>query len=160
MTRNSAGDRILWGAVDIVSGMLDPTEREAVRGDLIESGETGNQALLGVLGLLCRRQAALWSDWRPWLVLWDWFSRLGRCFRSFPETRQVRVPSTSGFTRITGTGIFWAPVGFGTGSPNASQVSLSPISRWFAGHGQVAFCSHLYRVAPSGSTGLYFASWC
>ncbi|MFZ0516875.1 MAG: hypothetical protein WBG23_00190 [Acidobacteriaceae bacterium] len=69
MTRNSAGDRILWGAVDIVSGMLAPTEREAVRGDLIESGETGNQALLAVLGLLCRRQAALWSDWRPWLVL-------------------------------------------------------------------------------------------
>jgi hypothetical protein len=69
MTRNSAGDRVLWGAVDIASGMLDPTEREAVRGDLIESGETGSRALLDVLDLLIRRQAALWCDWRPWLVL-------------------------------------------------------------------------------------------
>jgi hypothetical protein len=61
--------RIFWRLVDISSGMLDSAEREAVRGDLSESGETGSQALREVLGLVIRRQAALWADWRPWLSL-------------------------------------------------------------------------------------------
>jgi hypothetical protein len=59
----------VWWWVDIVSRMLDPGEREAVRGDLAESGETGSQALRGVLGLVLRRQAVLWTHWRPWLTL-------------------------------------------------------------------------------------------
>ncbi len=50
---------------------LEPDEREAVRGDLAESGESPWQALTQVLGLLVRREAALWKDWRPW------FSTLG-----------------------------------------------------------------------------------
>jgi len=62
-------NRIFWGLVDISSRMLDPEEREVVRGDLAESGETGSHALSGVLGLVVRRQAALWTDWRPWLAL-------------------------------------------------------------------------------------------
>ena len=37
--------RTCWSLVDTLSGMLDPDEREAVRGDLAESGETGGQAL-------------------------------------------------------------------------------------------------------------------
>src|SRR5205823_12219606 len=45
-----------------------PDERVAVRGDFAESGETGGQALHDVLGLVVRRQAALWQGWRPWLV--------------------------------------------------------------------------------------------
>jgi hypothetical protein len=49
--------------------MLDSDEREVVRGDFAESGESGGHALRGVLGLVYRRQAALWKDWRPWLVL-------------------------------------------------------------------------------------------
>lgn len=61
--------RFCWWLVDIVSGLLQPHEREAVRGDLIESGETGAQALRDVLGLLLRRQAANSHDWRPWLAL-------------------------------------------------------------------------------------------
>jgi hypothetical protein len=58
-----------WWFVYVVSRMLEPDEREAVRGDLAESGETGGQALLGVFGLVVRRQADLWRHWRPWLVL-------------------------------------------------------------------------------------------
>jgi hypothetical protein len=40
-----------------------------VRGDFAESGETGGQALRDLLGLVVRRQLALWKDWRPWLAL-------------------------------------------------------------------------------------------
>src|SRR6185503_6548406 len=61
--------RICWWLVDIVSRALEPNEQDAVRGDFAESGESSGQALRDVLGLVVRRQAALWNDWRPWLVL-------------------------------------------------------------------------------------------
>jgi len=60
---------ISWRAVDLLCQMLEPDERAAVRGDLTESGETGGRALVGVLGLVLRRQAALWRVWQPWAVL-------------------------------------------------------------------------------------------
>ena len=60
-----AGDRL----IDVVSGMLDPEEREVVLGDLAESNEKGSQALRDVLGLVVRRQSALWRKWRPWAIL-------------------------------------------------------------------------------------------
>lgn len=69
--------RICWWLVDKVSRILEPTERDAVRGDLAESGETGRQALRDVLGLVVRRQAALWHDARPWLVLVGLVAPLG-----------------------------------------------------------------------------------
>jgi hypothetical protein len=65
----AAMTRICWWLVDIVSRMLEPAERDAVRGDFAELGETSGQALRDVLGLVVRRQAALWKDWRPWLAL-------------------------------------------------------------------------------------------
>jgi len=55
--------------VDLVSRGLDPDERDAVRGDLVESGDPGGRALYQVLGLVVRRQAAVWMHWRPWLIL-------------------------------------------------------------------------------------------
>ena len=61
--------RICWWLVDLVSRMLEPGERDVVRGDFTESGQSGAQALRDVLGLVVRRQAALWNDWRPWAVL-------------------------------------------------------------------------------------------
>src|SRR5260221_2332799 len=67
--RGPSMTRIGWWLVDTVSRMLEPDEREAVRGDFAESGETSAQALLNVLGLVARRQAAFWKDWRPWLAL-------------------------------------------------------------------------------------------
>jgi len=48
---------------------LEPAEREVVRGDLAESGETASQALSEVAGLVLRRQTAMWTDWRPWAAL-------------------------------------------------------------------------------------------
>jgi len=62
-------ERIAWGVVDLVSQLLQAEERDAVRGDLAESGARSGQALYEVLGLVARRQVALWMDWRPWLAL-------------------------------------------------------------------------------------------
>jgi hypothetical protein len=66
--------RLWWWCIDRLSGMLEPAEREAVRGDLAESGAAAPRALGEVLGLVIRRQAALWKDWRPWIVYsFSWF---------------------------------------------------------------------------------------
>jgi hypothetical protein len=54
--------------VDLVSRLLQPEEREVVQGDLLEGGESAWQSLLGVVGLVIRREAALWRNWRPWLA--------------------------------------------------------------------------------------------
>jgi len=61
--------RISWWSVDVLSRLLEADERDAVRGDLMESGASAGRALRDVLGLIVRRQAALWMDWRPWLAL-------------------------------------------------------------------------------------------
>jgi hypothetical protein len=62
-------NRICWWLVKALSETLEPGEREAVHGDFAESGETGAQALRGIAGLVVRRQAELWKEWRPWLTL-------------------------------------------------------------------------------------------
>jgi hypothetical protein len=41
----------------------------AVLGDFAESRETGSQALRDLFGLVVRRRAGLWLDWRPWVIL-------------------------------------------------------------------------------------------
>ena len=54
--------------VDLVSRLLQPEEREVVQGDLLEGDESAWQSLLAVVGLVIRREAALWRNWRPWLA--------------------------------------------------------------------------------------------
>lgn len=61
--------RIWWWLIGIMARTLEPGEREVVYGDLAESGESGRQAFCDVLGLVVRRQAALWVSWRSWLAL-------------------------------------------------------------------------------------------
>jgi hypothetical protein len=58
-----------WRAVELLSRSLDRDERDAVYGDLIESHASTGRALLEVGGLVLRRQAAAWLDWRPWFIL-------------------------------------------------------------------------------------------
>jgi hypothetical protein len=62
-------NRACCWAADLLSRTLAPAEREAVLGDLAESGDSGVRALSSVFGLVIRRQAAPWSGWRPWLGL-------------------------------------------------------------------------------------------
>jgi hypothetical protein len=58
-----------WLLTELASQLLDRSEREAVRGDLAECGAGGWHALRQVLGLVARRQAACWADWRPWMAV-------------------------------------------------------------------------------------------
>ena len=57
-----------WAWVEAAAGMLPRDEREAVLGDLTEAGEGVWQAMLDVLGLVLRRQALHWKNWRPWVA--------------------------------------------------------------------------------------------
>ena len=58
-----------WRLVEVLTSALDQGEREAVLGDFAESGESGSRVLLGTLGLVARREAARWANWRPWAIL-------------------------------------------------------------------------------------------
>jgi hypothetical protein len=60
---------IAWALADLATRLLEPHERDAVCGDLAECRVSGWRALGEVLGLVLRRQAAMWTGWRPWLAL-------------------------------------------------------------------------------------------
>ena len=49
----------------ITSQLLEPRERDAVLGDLTEVGANPVKAALEIIGLVLRRQAQLWKNWRP-----------------------------------------------------------------------------------------------
>ena len=55
-----------WRCVEAAAELLAPKEREIVLGDLAESDRGGWRGLGDVLGLVARRQLALWKSWRPW----------------------------------------------------------------------------------------------
>jgi hypothetical protein len=57
-----------WWFVEAAGRLLARDEREAVLGDLVEACEGTWRGLLGVLGLVFRREAVLWKSWRPWLA--------------------------------------------------------------------------------------------
>ena len=59
---------ISWRTVELLGGLLEPREREAVLGDLLEEGQGAWRAIPEVLGLYLRRQATLWREWRPWVA--------------------------------------------------------------------------------------------
>jgi hypothetical protein len=53
---------------EFAARLLEPTERDAVLGDLIEAGETGWSAPRNVLGLIILRQAELLGTFGPWVA--------------------------------------------------------------------------------------------
>lgn len=61
--------RICWQLAKFALHLVEAAERIAVEGDLREAGANGLDALRDVLGLVVRRQAGLWQNWRPWLAL-------------------------------------------------------------------------------------------
>jgi hypothetical protein len=52
----------------LAKALLEPGEREAVLGDLLEMNTNTFRAVRELCGLFARRQLALWTDWRPWLA--------------------------------------------------------------------------------------------
>jgi hypothetical protein len=60
---------LAWSLVNHSLHLLDPDEREALCGDLAESGDSALQALGSVLCLAVYRQSILWRRSSPWLVL-------------------------------------------------------------------------------------------
>jgi hypothetical protein len=66
-----------WRLVNCLSRALEPDEQNAVLGDFAESGVNGWKALRDLLGLVIRRQAGLWKDWRPFLALLGLVGPLG-----------------------------------------------------------------------------------
>jgi hypothetical protein len=61
--------RIGCRIVGHLTRLLHEDEREVVRGDLAECHTPAVRALREVLGLILRRQAALWLAFEPWLAL-------------------------------------------------------------------------------------------
>ena len=59
--------RFGWWFLSFLARALEPPERDAVLGDLAESGEGVGPAMRDLLGLIVRRQVGLWLSWRPWL---------------------------------------------------------------------------------------------
>jgi hypothetical protein len=59
---------VAWFLPERVSRFLEPAEREAVMGDLKEAGEGPWQTLAEIAGLVLRRQAGHWRNWRPWIA--------------------------------------------------------------------------------------------
>jgi len=48
--------------------LLAPRDRDAVLGDLAETGASGWTTLSSVLGLMVRQQMELWRTWQPWVA--------------------------------------------------------------------------------------------
>jgi hypothetical protein len=54
--------------VEMATIFVTPKDREAVLGDLAETGASGWSALGSVLGLVLRQQMELWRPWQPWVA--------------------------------------------------------------------------------------------
>jgi len=63
-TRTLLAQRLLQAA----ARLLERDERDAVLGDLTETGTSAWRGISEVLGLVIRREVALWYGWRPWLA--------------------------------------------------------------------------------------------
>jgi hypothetical protein len=48
--------------------LLSPKDRDAVLGDLAETGASEWSALISVLGVVVRQQMELWGAWQPWVA--------------------------------------------------------------------------------------------
>ncbi len=101
--------RVCWWLAEKLSRLLEPDERDAALGDFAESGIAGGSALIEVLGLIARRQAALWNDWRPWVALAGVVAPLGMLLslvlgsissRSFIGGNYWTAPSRSRLGRL------------------------------------------------------------
>jgi hypothetical protein len=129
--------------VDTLSRTLDPDEREAVLGDFEESTETTGQ-VRDLLGLVARRQAEFWNDWRPWLALVSLAIPLGLLLAQ--TVRQV----------ADGSAIYsWMYVNNWTMTVGFVMGSLSRRAIWING---AAFCALLFGELAAAHPHSYAAN--
>jgi hypothetical protein len=95
-----------WAVANFIAQWLEPEEREAVLGDLVESGRSARSAALDIFGLIVRRQFEVWKTWRPWLASFGLalpasFLLMGYSLsvsRALQQVISPAVASTTGFT--------------------------------------------------------------
>jgi hypothetical protein len=58
----------LSSLAEMATIFLAPNDRDAVLGDLAETGTSGWRAVSSVLGLAVRQQMELWRAWQPWIA--------------------------------------------------------------------------------------------
>src|SRR6202167_2684082 len=68
MGYGQAGACVMNSLAEMATIFLAPKDRDAVLGDLAETGATGLSALGSVLGLVVRQQMELWRAWQPWVA--------------------------------------------------------------------------------------------
>lgn len=87
--------------------LLERHERDAVLGDLTETGASAWRGLTEVLGLVVRREIALWYDWRPWIAAF------GVALPGSLMLMGVSLSVSCTYLRLTGTAVWGvcAPTG-------------------------------------------------
>lgn len=68
MGYGQAGAYVMNSLAEMATIFLAPKDRDAVLGDLAETGASGWSALGSVLGLAVRLQMELWRAWQPWVA--------------------------------------------------------------------------------------------
>src|SRR5579863_9696333 len=68
MGYGQAGACVMSSLAEMAMTFLAPKDRDAVLGDLAETGASGRSALCSVLGLVVRQQIELWRAWQPWVA--------------------------------------------------------------------------------------------
>lgn len=150
---------MIWSLIEKICRALEPEERQAVLGDLTESGQTGVPALLAVLGLVARRQLGLWKSWRPWvaslsllpllLALASVPSSIGQIiqrypWRNIPQSHLEIVSMTCAATLLTAV-LSWT-VGF-VASSLARRAALNVATLLTVGALWAIFQQHAARTA-------------
>jgi len=109
--------------------LLERHEREAVLGDLTETGASAWRGMSEVLGLVVRREIALWYDWRPWIAAF------GVALPGSLLLMGVSLSVSCTFQRLTGQAVFGvcAPTGHQGVLLLTCQAFLLLIWAWTAG---------------------------
>jgi len=109
--------------------LLERDERDAVLGDLTETGASAWQGMGEVLGVVVRREIALWYDWRPWIAAF------GVALPGSFLLMGVSMSVSCTYLRLTGTAVgdVCAPTGHEGFLLLACQVLLLLAWAWTSG---------------------------
>jgi hypothetical protein len=142
---------ICWRVVDILSRMLNADERQIVRVDLAESGETGAHTVSDVLGLVVRRRAVLSTHWRPWLSLVGLVIPLGTLLSI---VSRIASGGSAIYICMYANNWEWSDLrnaGSCMNLPHCVALIFMSYLTLFAGHERVALCSVFFRRDRFGS---------